>query len=109
MMRFKLSNKTSACRAIKVFSLAACIHLLSACSVIAEKTNIVTDQQLVEYAAAATGHPTKSLELLQRSASGTVTSYKVKANNNVTFHCVLNGGNILSMGMVNPSVCNQFN
>ncbi|KKL02492.1 hypothetical protein EIK76_10605 [Rheinheimera mesophila] len=108
MIRFKLSNKTLVGRAIKVFSLVACIHLLSACSVVAEKTNILTDQQLVEYAAGATGHPIASLELLQRSASGTVTSYKVKAKNNVTFHCVLNGGNILSMGIVNPPVCNQF-
>jgi hypothetical protein len=108
MMRFKLSNKTFASRAVKVFSLATCVHLLSACSVVAEKTNVLTDQQLVEYAVAATGHPITSLELLQRSVSGTVTSYKVKANNNVTFHCVLNGGNILSMGIVNPPVCNQF-
>ena len=83
--------------------LAACA--LCACSTIAEKTNFLSDDDAKAKVAGPLGYPTSALTLLTRKTEGTNTYVTVRATDSKTFVCTINGGNALSMGLVNPPDC----
>jgi hypothetical protein len=83
--------------------LTACA--LCACSTIAEKTNFLSDDDAKAKVAGPLGYPTGALTLLTRKTEGVNTYVTVRASDNKTFVCTINGGNALSMGLVNPPDC----
>ena len=91
-------------------SLVVCsfiIALLSGCAVVAEKTNFLSDADLKSQTAGALGYSPENITLVSRRTEGTNTYAVVKTNDNKNFSCTVNGGNLLTMGMVNPPMCNQ--
>lgn len=79
---------------------------LGGCAAVAEKTNMISDNTVKSQTAGALGYVPNDLEIVSRRTEGTNTYVVVKVKDNREFACTLNGGNILTMGMVNPPSCN---
>jgi hypothetical protein len=79
----------------------------AACSTIAQKTNMLSDADLTSKSADALGVPAGSLTLLDRHTDGTDTYADFRATNGIQYRCMINGGNLLSMGMTNPASCSK--
>jgi hypothetical protein len=85
--------------------LAASLATLSACSTIAEKTNFMSDSDIQSKVAGTLGYTPDAITLLSRRTEGTNTYVVVRAGGKKEFACTLNGGNLLSGGIVNPPSC----
>ncbi|QPF71668.1 hypothetical protein G8A07_01145 [Roseateles sp. DAIF2] len=79
--------------------------LLGGCSSIAGSTNMLSDERLVAEAAGALGKAPADLKLLSRQTSGTNTYAVLRGKDGKEHSCTINGGNLLSFGMVNPPSC----
>ncbi len=94
---------------LPILSLAAACAVLSitlaGCSTVAEKTNFLSDESIKSKVAGTLGHDPASLTLVNRRTDGTNTYVTVRTNNKKEFACTLNGGNLLSAGIVNPPSC----
>lgn len=91
-------------------SLAAALVLapaLTACSTLAEKSNMLSDERLVNESAGALGIPPADLKLVSRTPSGTNTYALLRGKDGKEYSCTVNGGNLLSFGMVNPPTCQR--
>ncbi len=78
---------------------------LSGCGVVAEKTNFLSDDDVRAKSARAAGYEPSEVQLISRTTEGTNTYAVIRAKGNKTFSCILNGGNALTMGIVNPPSC----
>ena len=83
----------------------AFVLLVAGCSTIATKTNMLSDERVVSEAAGALGLSPSELKLDSRRTQGTNTYVELTANSGQHYHCIINGGNLLSFGMVNPPMC----
>lgn len=81
--------------------------LLSACAMVAEKTNLMSDADIASQTGGALGYAPADLSVLQRRTEGTNTYVLLRARDKKEFACTLNGGNLLTMGMVNPPSCTK--
>lgn len=90
----------------KVIIAAALSVTLSGCAMVAEKSTMISDDRVKSQASGALGYPVSDIELVSRRTEGTNTFVVVRAKDRKEFACTLNGGNILTMGMVNPPTCN---
>lgn len=79
--------------------------LIAGCSTVAEKTNFMSDDDIKSKVAGTLGYSVNNITLLNRRADGTNTYAVVKTNDRKEFSCTLNGGNLLTMGIVNPPSC----
>jgi hypothetical protein len=79
----------------------------AACSTVAQKTNMLSDADLATKSAEVIGVPASSLTLLDRHTDGTNTYADFRAANGAQYHCLINGGNLLSFGMTNPPICSK--
>jgi hypothetical protein len=77
----------------------------AACSSIAQKTNNLSDDKIKSQTGGALGYMPEDLTLVSRRTEGTNTYVALKAKDGKEFNCIVNGGNLLSMGMTNPPVC----
>ncbi len=81
--------------------------LASGCATIAGKTNMMSDDKVVSESAGALGYEPSQLTLLTRRTEGTNTYVTLRADNGKEFACTINGGNLMSAGMVNPPSCTE--
>jgi hypothetical protein len=94
---------------IAIFSLAGTgffVLALTGCSTIAEKTNFISDDQIKSKVGGTLGAPPETITLVSRRTAGTDTYVEVRLQNNRVYSCTLNGGNALTMGIINPPQCN---
>ncbi|MAF04982.1 hypothetical protein E2K99_07475 [Herbaspirillum huttiense] len=87
-----------------------CLMILSmfsvaGCDTIAEKTNILSDEKIKSQAAGNLGYSPSDLTIISRRTDGTNTFVNVVTNDRKEFSCIINGGNLLTMGMSNPAAC----
>lgn len=80
---------------------------LSGCSTLASKTNTLTDEKIKSQTSGALGYEPDQLTIVSRRTEGTNTYVNLKANNGREFTCIINGGNILTLGMTNPPICGK--
>lgn len=80
--------------------------LTTGCSTIAEKTNFISDDQIKSKVGGTLGYAPDTVTLLSRRTSGTDTYVDVRVPGKKTYTCVLNGGNLLTAGLINPPSCN---
>jgi hypothetical protein len=80
---------------------------LTACGTVAGSTNMLTDDRIVSESAGALGVSPSDLTLLSRRTSGTNTYANLRAKDKREYTCIINGGNLLSFGMVNPPTCSK--
>lgn len=90
---------------MKKISLLFVLLSLSGCNLIAEKTNMLSDDKIKSQTSGALGYSPSDITLVSRRTEGTNTYAVVKTNDNKEFSCILNGGNIMTFGMTNPPSC----
>lgn len=91
-------------------TLTACLAVaaqMAACTTLAEKSNVLSDERLVAESAGALGLTPSELKLQSRSTSGTNTYAVLRGKDGKEYSCTINGGNLLSFGMVNPPTCQR--
>lgn len=79
--------------------------LVSGCASMAGGTNMLSDDRIRSESAGALGYDPAALTLVSRRTEGTNTYVALKATDGKEFNCIINGGNILTMGMINPPMC----
>ena len=89
----------------KVFTMAIIAPLFVGCAVVAEKTNFLSDTDVQRISARAIGYEPNDVVVQSRSTEGTNTYTTVKTKDGKVFSCTINGGNLLTSGMVNPPSC----
>lgn len=95
---------------LKKSLLVMCIGLvLTACSTIAEKATVISDEQLVSQSAGALGYSPRDLTITGRRTEGVNTYVDLKAKDKKEFTCIINGGNLFTFGVTNPPQCNRKN
>lgn len=67
----------------------------------------MSDDKVKSEAAGALGYEPSQLTLVSRRTEGTNTYATLRASDGKEFACTINGGNLLSAGMVNPPTCTQ--
>jgi hypothetical protein len=87
-----------------IFLAAAC---LTGCASIAAGTNTLSDERIKSESSGALGYPPEEVTIVSRRTEGVNTYVNLKAKDGKEFTCIINGGNILSMGMTNPPMCSK--
>lgn len=90
-----------------VFATAVLVLIMSGCSTIAGKSNSLTDERVRSESAGALGYDPDELTIESRRTEGTNTYVNLTAKDGKQFSCIINGGNILTLGMTNPPMCNK--
>ena len=85
----------------------ALLLVLTGCNTIAAKTNVLDDDKIKSQSAGALGYEPSQLTLVSRRTEGVNTYANLKTSDGKEFVCIINGGNLLSMGMTNPPACNK--
>lgn len=80
---------------------------LTGCASVAGGTNMLTDERIVSESAGALGLAPANLSMVSRRTEGTNTYATLRAKDKSEYACVINGGNLLSFGMVNPPTCSK--
>lgn len=88
-----------------IFAAALSAVLLSGCSTVAEKTNFLSDADIKSKVAGTLGHAPEAITLVNRRTEGTNTYVTVRLKDKKEYACTLNGGNLLTAGIVNPPSC----
>ncbi|AIC20882.1 MULTISPECIES: hypothetical protein [Pseudomonas] len=78
---------------------------LAGCNSIAGKTNTLSDEQIKSQTSGALGYAPSDVSIVSRRTEGTNTYVALKTNDNKEFNCIINGGNLLTLGMTNPPSC----
>ncbi|KPC54830.1 hypothetical protein [Amantichitinum ursilacus] len=78
---------------------------MAGCNSIAGSTNMLTDEKIRSSTGGALGYAPADLTIVSRRTDGTNTYVAVKAKDKKEFNCIINGGNLLTMGMTNPASC----
>ncbi|TDK22679.1 hypothetical protein E2F46_13000 [Luteimonas aestuarii] len=78
---------------------------LVGCASIAGSTNNLTDERIKSDTSGVLGYQPGDLEIVNRRTEGTNTYVNLKTNDGKEFACVINGGNLLTLGMTNPPSC----
>ena len=81
------------------------ILVISGCASIAEKTNNLSDDSIKSSTSGILGYQATDLTITDRHTDGTNTYVNLIASNKKEFTCVINGGNLLTFGIVNPPQC----
>lgn len=84
---------------------ALMLAALAGCSTIAEKTNFISDGDIKSKVAGTLGYAPDAVTLVSRHTEGTDTYVVVRVQNRKEFACTLNGGNLLTAGIINPPSC----
>lgn len=92
---------------LKSITLSGACLILTACASVAESTNSLTDDKIRSETAGALGYAPSDLTITSRRTEGTNTYVTLKSSDGKEFACTVNGGNLLSMGIVNPPLCNK--
>jgi len=92
---------------LKSIILSGVCIVLTGCASIAGGTNMLTDDKIRSETAGTLGYAPDDLTITSRRTEGTNTYVMLKAADGKEFACTVNGGNLLTMGIVNPPLCNK--
>ena len=82
-------------------STLACITLLGGC------VSTLTPDRVREETSAAIGVPADEITVSNQRQEMTNTFYTATTRSGERYACTLNGGNIMTLGMTNPAICNK--
>ena len=83
--------------------------LLVACLLLAGCTDtIMSNDRALDAIGGAIGQPSSSLTIESRRTELTNTYIIVKDQAGSKYSCIVNGGNALSLGIINPPTCNKL-
>ena len=81
--------------------------LFTGCASLASSTNMLSDEDIVSETSGAMGYAPADVTLVSRRTQGVNTYAELETKDGKQFTCIVNGGNLLSMGMTNPPVCTK--
>lgn len=84
----------------------ACLGLVVAVSGCA--STLLSDDRLRSTTAGTLGQPPASVVITDRRDDGLTNTFYTAHTRRGVFACTINGGNVLTAGMVNPPVCNRL-
>lgn len=90
---------------LTVIGLAAVV--LGGCTAIAGSTNTLTDERIKSETAGALGYPPADVTIVSRRTEGVNTYVSLLTVDKHEYSCIINGGNLLTMGMINPPMCSR--
>ncbi|MGA2107913.1 MAG: hypothetical protein ABSH25_09755 [Syntrophorhabdales bacterium] len=90
---------------IAILSLCVASLAITGCATIAGSTNMLTDERIKSETSGALGYSPNDLTIVSRRTEGVNTYVNLKANDGKEFTCVINGGNLFTMGVTNPPMC----
>lgn len=70
-------------------------------------SQMLSDDRLKSNTAGALGVAPEDLTISGRREQTPNTYYVAKTSAGVEYACILNGGNLMTMGMTNPPICNK--
>jgi hypothetical protein len=91
----------------QIIVIAVLTSSASGCSTIASSTNMLTDQRIKAETSGALGLEPAQVTILKRRTEGTSTYVNLLASNNQEYTCVIDGGDLLTMGMTNAPQCSK--
>jgi hypothetical protein len=68
---------------------------------------MLSDERIKSETGGVLGLSPSQLTIVDRRTEGTNTYVQLKAKTGQEFNCIINGGNLLSMGLVNPPMCSK--
>lgn len=86
-------------------SLSAVFAGISGCSTFASSTNLLTDEKIKADTSGALGYQPSDLTITSRRTEGVNTYVNLLASNKKEYTCIINGGNLLTLGLTNPPQC----
>jgi hypothetical protein len=92
---------------INVMSIAVLTSAVSACSTIASSTNMLTDQRIKAETSGALGMEPSDITIVHRRTEGPNTYVNLLASNKQEYTCVIDGGDLLTLGMTNAPQCSK--
>ena len=84
--------------------LIACLGDMSAC-----QTTLLSNDRIASETAGVLGVPQSELSITDRVQDGATNTRYMAADSKTgaRYRCVINGGGVLALGMVNPPTCNK--
>lgn len=89
----------------KIILICLLAATISGCSSIAGGTNTLSDEKIKAHTSGVLGYTPNQITITSKQVQGTNTYVNLKASDKKEFTCVINGGNIFTLGMVNPPSC----
>lgn len=80
---------------------------LTGCASYGPGTSSLTDERIRSESAGALGYDPAELTLVTRRTEGTNTYANLTTADGKEFTCIINGGNALTFGMINPPACGR--
>jgi hypothetical protein len=68
---------------------------------------MLTDDKIKSSTSGVLGYSPEDLNIIDKRVDGTNTYVNLRAKDKKEFTCIINGGNLLSFGMINPPMCNK--
>lgn len=97
-------------KSIGIIAASAIAVLLTGCSSlggIAESTNTLSNDKILSQSAGVLGYSPSELSIVSKRTESTNTYVNLVSKNKKEFVCIINGGNLFSLGMTNPPVCGK--
>ncbi len=91
----------------KLIPICLAVVAVSGCAAIASGTNTLTDERIKAETSGALGYSSEQINIVSRSTQGVNTYVNLVADGKQEYTCIINGGNILTMGMTNPPMCSK--
>ncbi len=80
---------------------------IAGCSTIIGKTNMLTNGRIKSATSGVLGYSPNDITIVSRRTEGVNTYINLKTNDGKEFTCIINGGNLLTLGMINPPMCSK--
>ena len=81
--------------------------VFTGCTTLAGSTKMLTDDRIRSETSGALGYSPDDMTIVSRRTEGVNTYVNLKAKDGKEFTCIVNGGNLMSMGMTNPPSCGK--
>lgn len=82
--------------------IAVCACLSAGCA-----SQILSDERIRTNTAGVLGESAESVSISNRREQTPNTYYTATIKSGAEYDCLINGGNVMTLGMVNPPLCNK--
>ena len=87
----------------KTIIVSAAVLLVSGCA-----DQMLSDTRIRDNTAMALGQPASAVTIADRQYDGATNTYYTARTPRGSYHCLINGGGALALGMTNPPQCTRL-
>ena len=92
---------------LRTIAVVAIPFWLSGCTELMAKTNMLSDERVLNETSARLGYQPHELTIVNKRVYGGNTYVDLKATDGKEFNCRIVGGNLFSMGVSTPPICSK--